>query len=142
MKCKSAEGTLGDLFWRCPMINQFWSNILHAFLRYTRAIFLQTHAKRNILSLWKSDAAPRFKAWLSEVTSLLQIERIQHNVSLSSVTFDKMWQPFSLYLSRTLCPCKFLIYSWFSLCNKVRINSKISFFFFFFFFVSYYFIYL
>ena len=57
-------------------------------------------AKRNILTQWKSGEAPSFKAWLSELTSLLHMERIRYNVSLSSATFDKMWQPFLLYLSR------------------------------------------
>lgn len=127
-KCKSAEGTLGHLFWFCPKLNQFWSDIfkcfsevyncnispdpLTAILGGSRHLSMLTNlhrktiqygmviAKRNILSHWKSDEAPSFKAWLSEITNLLHMERIRHNVSLSSATFDRMWQPFLLHLSR------------------------------------------
>ena len=127
-KCKSAEGTLGHLFWFCPKLNQFWSDIfkcfsevyncnispdpLTAILGGSRHLSMLTNlhrktiqygmviAKRNILSHWKGDEAPSFKAWLSEIANLLHMERIRHNVSLSSATFDRMWQPFLLHLSR------------------------------------------
>lgn len=56
-------------------------------------------AKRNILTLWKNDDVPSFKTWLAEVTSLF-MERVRHNLSLTSATFDKMWQPLLTYLSR------------------------------------------
>ena len=127
-KCQSAEGTLGHLFWFCPKLNQFWSDIFKCFSEvyecnispdpFTAILGGSQHlsmltnehrrtiqygmviAKRNILTLWKSGEAPSFKAWLSETTSLLHMERIRHNVSLSSAAFDKIWQPFFLYLSR------------------------------------------
>lgn len=57
-------------------------------------------AKRNILTNWKNEEAPSFRTWLTEITSLLHMERIRHNISLSSATFDKMWQPFLSYVLR------------------------------------------
>ncbi|KAM4567025.1 extracellular calcium-sensing receptor-like [Odontesthes bonariensis] len=59
-------------------------------------------AKRNILTLWKSDEAPSFKAWLSEITSLLHMERFRHNVSLSSATFDKSFSSRALRWMQTM----------------------------------------
>jgi len=50
-------------------------------------------AKRNILTLWKSENVPSFKTWLLEITHLLHLERVRRSVCLSSATFDKMWQP-------------------------------------------------
>lgn len=127
-KCKAEEGTLGHLFWFCPKLYEFWSDIficlstIHgcditpdpytAILGGARCLTTLTHlqqktvqysmviAKRNILTLWKSENVPSFKTWLLEITHLLHLERVRHSVCLSSATFDKMWQPFMLYLSR------------------------------------------
>lgn len=127
-KCKTSEGTLGHLFWACPKLYTFWSDIfnclseIHGYdippdpytailggARYLPSLTLLQQrtvqfgmviAKRNILVLWKSEDVPSFKTWLAEVTSLLHLERIRYAESLSSETFDKMWEPFLTYLSR------------------------------------------
>lgn len=125
-KCKSAEGTLGHLFWSCPKLNKFWSDIFKCFsdvyscdltpdsytaiLGETKHHLVLSHyerktiqygmviAKRNILTLWKGEEVPVFGTWLAEMTNLLYMEKIRYTVSLKSATFDRMWQPFESYL--------------------------------------------
>ena len=127
-KCKSAEGNLGHLFWSCPKLNRYWSDISACLSivydcdivldPYTAVFGKTSHlkmlhhlhrktiqygmiiAKRNILTLWKSEDAPSFKIWLAEMSNLLHMEKVRYNVSLNSVTFDKTWHPFLSYLSR------------------------------------------
>ena len=128
-KCKSAEGSLGHLFWSCPKLTNFWSNIFKLFSDVYNCVitpdpycallggvqdlsFLSHYqhkameygmviAKRNILTHWKGGEVPCFKAWLAELTSLLHMERIRYDVSLKPKVFDKMWLPFLNHLSIT-----------------------------------------
>lgn len=126
-KCKAAEGTLCHLFWSCPKLRTFWSDIFRCLSTIhgcditpdpltavlgvshhltTLSRFQQKNvqyciitAKRNILTLSKEDKVPSFQAWLTDITNLLHIERVWHSVNLTSATFDKMWLPFTLYIS-------------------------------------------
>lgn len=116
-KCKSAEGTLGHLFWSCSKLNKFWFDVFDCFSEIYDYSFVPNPAiavlgidqhlnrmsclqcktiqygmivaKRNILSLWKSENTPSFHGWLQEMISLLHIERIRYNISLNSATFKK-----------------------------------------------------
>ena len=129
-KCNSAEGSLGHLFWACPKLTKFWSDILKFFFQMYLTVFSphpeycailggfqdlsslspyqhkaiqygMVIAKRNILSLWKGVEVPSFKTWLAEMTNLLQMEKIRYDVSLKTTVFDRMWQPFLSHLSTT-----------------------------------------
>lgn len=59
---------------------------------------IKWHHKRNILSVekWGWDL---WKSWPAELTNLIHVEEVWHNVPLNSATFDQMWQPFLCRLS-------------------------------------------
>ena len=57
-------------------------------------------AKRLILMLWKSETVPLFKMWLSELTSLLHMEKIRYSLTNNLKQFFKIWQPFLDHLAQ------------------------------------------
>lgn len=123
-RCKMSEGTLSHTFWSCSSIIGFWSKIFDFFSRAYKkpispeprlAMFgcVQTRtipgimrqplelgmmvAKRLILKEWKSPTPPHFNVWLSEMMSLIQMER--HLIrTYSANTLSKMWDPFLSHL--------------------------------------------
>lgn len=126
--CKSAEGSLTHLFWTCPQLYNSWCEILNWFSGIYGCVFkpdpeialfgfsssLQNHslslqrtimygmiiAKRVILNLWKSDTSPQFKTWLTDLTSVLHIEKIRYGMMGSLDKFSNIWQPFLDYLTQ------------------------------------------
>lgn len=121
-RCKSADGTLAHLFWSCPKLYDFWCSVFQWFSDMYNCVFKpdpqvalfgysmfllpqsmrvqhtimygMVIAKRLILMLWKSEAVPLFKTWLSELTSLLHMEKIRYSLSGNRREFYKIWQPF------------------------------------------------
>lgn len=120
-RCKSAEGSLSHLFWTCPKLHNFWCEIFKwfsdvydtefkpdpsiALFGYSLLLLDQSLsventlmygmviAKRLILRLWKSEAAPTFKDWLSELTGVLHLERLRYDLSNRLKIFYRIWQP-------------------------------------------------
>lgn len=127
-RCKSAEGSLAHLFWTCPSLYNFWSEIFKwfsdiyncefkpdpniALFGYSRSLLTQSFsvqntfmygviiAKRLILRLWKSETAPTFKDWLSELTGVLHLERLRYGLLNRLKVFFKIWQPFLDHLAQ------------------------------------------
>ena len=120
-RCKSAEGSLAPLFWKCPNLFTFWSEIFNWFSEtynsefrpdpniglfgYSLSLRNQGHsvqntfmygviiAKRLILRLWKSETVPTFQEWLSELTGVIHIERVRYGLLNKLRVFYKIWQP-------------------------------------------------
>ena len=56
-------------------------------------------ARRRILLSWKSPTPPAFSAWLKDMMSFLQLEKIKFTLRGSSERFKKKWQPFVSYFN-------------------------------------------
>ena len=120
-RCKIAEGTLAHHFWDCPNLYNFWclvfqwySTVLNVSLTpdpetalfghsttlenldhnaRTILVYGMVIAKRCILKLWKSDSAPQFDTWLSELMGILHVERLRYDLSGNSQKFLAIWNP-------------------------------------------------
>ena len=118
---------MGHLFWSCPKLYEFWSEIFRFYSKAYSCILAPdpaiavfgwsdslrgfSHqikkavqygmviAKKIILCLWKKASKPLFKSWLSELSSTLHLERLRHNFSDSIAGFESTWEPFFNYLS-------------------------------------------
>lgn len=97
-KCHSAEGTLGHLFWSCPKLHNFWSDIFKFFSAvYSSDITLDP----NIVILGGTYYYFNpLATWLVKMSVPLHMERIRYNVFLSSAAFDNAWQLFLSYISK------------------------------------------
>lgn len=56
-------------------------------------------AKKNILTLWKTDTVPQFNMWLSEIANVLHTEKIRYTVEDKLDRFAEIWQPFLEHLA-------------------------------------------
>lgn len=120
-KCEFAEGSLGHLFWGCPKLGEFWSEVFQflsevyacelpldpatailgwsaSLLRLNNAIRLPIQyglmiAKKSILCMWKKNSKPLFKFWLSELSSTLHVERLRYTISGNIEKFEASWRP-------------------------------------------------
>ena len=121
-RCKYAEGSLTHLFWTCPKLYNFWSNIFKWFsdmyscvfepdpmialfgvsasLLKHRVLYGMVIAKKIILKIWKSDTVPQFKIWLSELIGILHIEKVQYGMMDNLNKFSDIWQPFLAHLDK------------------------------------------
>ena len=127
-RCKAADGSLTHLFWTCPKLYVFWCGIFKWFSEMYNCVFKPEPevalfgyslsllpqsipvqhtimygmliAKRLILMLWKSETVPLFKTWLSELTSLLHMEKIRYSLTNNLKQFYKIWQPFLDHLAQ------------------------------------------
>lgn len=127
-RCKSAEGSLTHIFWTCPKLNNFWCSIFKWFSDMYSCIFepdpmialfgvspsLLNHrvsmqstimygmvvAKKMILKLWKSDTAPHFRIWLSELIGILHMEKVRYGMMDNLNKFSDIWEPFLAHLDK------------------------------------------
>lgn len=127
-RCKAAEGSLSHLFWTCPRLYTFWCEIFNWFSGMYGCVFEpdpemalfgyssflsdqspsvqctiiygMVIAKKMILNLWKSDTVPLFKTWLTELTSVLHMEKIRYSLMGNLAKYFSIWQPFIDYLAQ------------------------------------------
>lgn len=127
-RCSAADGTLGYLFWSCPMLTKFWVDIFSLYsVVYNRQMvpdsllvilgcsndslslphtlqqalmFGMIIAKRVILKEWKSAAPPCFKRWLNDMVSCLYLEEVRFSLSTSQDKFEKIWGPYISYINK------------------------------------------
>lgn len=125
IRCRQAPATLAHMFWSCPNLNMFWSDIFKTFTYICKkpiipdpltAVFGVVHfnvgvskgqsqliafstllARRLILTNWKSPSPPTHSRWVSDVMSFLQLEKIRTIVHNSADKFQDIWQPFLDY---------------------------------------------
>ena len=128
-RCGGAEGSLSHLFWYCPVLDNFWSDIFNWFSKQYRvsiqpdcnlAIFgssegtttLPSHckqvlktgmvaAKKLILLNWKSPSSPCFKRWLNEMVCVSRMEQIRLSRGDAPNYCEKVWKPFLALLDET-----------------------------------------
>lgn len=126
--CKSAEGSLAHLFWTCPKLYNFWCEVFKWFSEIYDCVFKPDPeitlfgysisllnpslsvqntimygmiiAKKLILRLWKSETVPHFKTWLTELTSVLHMEKIRYGMMDNLNKFYNTWQPFLDHLAQ------------------------------------------
>lgn len=122
LRCHQGLATLGHMFWSCPSLTSFWTQIFDAFthmcgshipLDPVTAVFgvigdhvkistSQTYAiafgsllaRRLILRQWKSANSPSFLCWVKEVLASLPLEKLRYSRGRSSSRFHKTWSPF------------------------------------------------
>lgn len=73
-----------------PMIALFGvspSLLKHRVLVQSTIMYGMVIAKKMILKLWKSDTVPQFKIWLSEVISILHMEKVRYDMMDNFNTF-------------------------------------------------------
>jgi len=125
-RCKTEEGSLSHMFWFCHKLFNFWTAIFDFFSKVFQKEVKPDHslailgssvtlntlprsqqrpllmgltlAKKSILLNWKSSDSPSFKAWLSELIHVIQLERIRSLESKSHRQFQTVWQPFVDFL--------------------------------------------
>lgn len=124
--CKNQEGTLTHQFRTCPKLHSFWTSLfdffskafvklwepdpLVAILGATGDMTLNSGrdkwpvflgsvlAKKLILQMWKSEAAPTFEMWLRELGEILHVEKLRFKIAGRKKAFDKAWGPVLEYL--------------------------------------------
>lgn len=125
-RCGTAEGSLSHLFWHCPVLSNFWSDIFNCLSKQCQinippdcnlAIFgcsdntraLPSHqkqilragmvaVKKRILLNWKSPLSTCIKRRLNEMLSIAKMEQICFNKGNSQNYFLKVWKPFLILL--------------------------------------------
>lgn len=55
-------------------------------------------AKKLILQMWKSEAAPTFEMWLRELGEILHVEKLRFKIAGRKKAFDKAWGPVLEYV--------------------------------------------
>ena len=124
-RCNVSEGTLSHAFWSCSSLTNFWSKIFDWYSKAYKSplqpepglvIFGCTQtmrtvpaamrqplelglivAKRLILKEWKSPHPPSFQLWVTDMLSLIQMEKL---CTGSTKTFTSLWNPFLVYLEK------------------------------------------
>lgn len=127
-KCNVGDGTLGHLFFLCPILQIFWSEIFKLYSTvYNKVLkpdiltvilgcsdqtllcskslqqaimFGMTIAKRVILREWKASTPPSYSRWLNEVMSCLYLEEIRYKLTDNHDKFTKIWGPFISHIKK------------------------------------------
>ena len=118
-RCRSVNGDLIHMFWKCTHLNSFWKNIykytseilqkdilpdprisvlgdvemLKEFCKDERKsiLLITTAAKKCILTKWKDNQPPTLKQWWRELLSYSTSEKIMYNVKGKPMKFDRVW---------------------------------------------------
>lgn len=124
-RCSYSPANLVHTFWACPQMNCYWKSVFKILsevlkteiqpcpliaifgvpnenLAVTRIqsdiiAFMSLLARRRILLHWKSPIPPTAAAWLKDVMSFLQLEKIKFTLRGSIQRFYSQWQPFLTY---------------------------------------------
>lgn len=120
------------MFWSCPSLNTFWSNIFNAYsimfkniitpnplcalFRCTpeihglkdkaEAVIALTSliARRLILLSWKKNSPPNFPRWIRDTMFFLTLEKIRYTLKGSLQKFESTWTPFLEYYKNLQIP--------------------------------------
>ena len=126
-RCKGQPANHIHMFWSCPAITTFWSEIFQAFTKIFDkkvnpnpliAIFGVTPptcslssnaqdviafttliARRCILFNWKQQFPPSFAKWIKETLFFLKLEKIRFTLNKTIQLFSKTWSPFINYFT-------------------------------------------
>ena len=124
-KCKIFKGTLVHLLWDCEYIKQFWKSIhdviqqitgktfdmstsLYLLNLYPEGVFdnamqsllsiVMSSARKCILSKWSLTQAPTLDMWLTQITSIISLEKLTFELNGKPDMYWKIWSPLHSYL--------------------------------------------
>lgn len=121
-KCHIAEGSLAHLSWFCPKLHNFCSAIFEQLSKAYSSVIQPNHDlailgcsaetsdllhdtqvalhlgmvvdKKLILLAWKSSTPPTFAHWLSEMLSVIRMERLRLHKPNKQNRFGRIWGSF------------------------------------------------
>lgn len=122
-RCEKEPGTLIHIWWQCPALENFWTEVrdiirqitetqinldaacclLHIsnfpYKRYKKSltIHLLNAAKALIPTRWKNTQAPSIKEWLRKVSEICRMEDFLAQTSDSIERYHKIWTPWLLF---------------------------------------------
>lgn len=126
-KCKTHKGTFIHLFWSCDRIQVFWKGV-HSVIQEvigkqfapSSSFYLLNHspdkqfdadtrallstllylAKKCILLRWSAPQIPTVDMWISQISTLLPLEKLTHELNHKLDKFWKLWKPLHTFLQR------------------------------------------
>lgn len=125
-RCHQAPATHSHMFWSCPSLHGFWSEIFETISnsidipieptaltalfgvtptelvlpRYKADLiaFTTLLARRLVLLKWKHPTSPSHSVWLRDILYFIKMEKIRCVIRGSASRFDKTWGPFLNYI--------------------------------------------
>lgn len=124
-KCKSHKRPFFNLFWSCDHIQTFWNGVHSVIqevtgkqfvltpsfylLSHTQDTFIETDnkslliflfflAKKCILLRWSTTQVPTVVIWLTQISSLIPLEKLTHDLNHKSYMFWSIWEPLCFFL--------------------------------------------
>ena len=128
-RCKQSPADHVHMFWSCPRLTNFWSNIFQTLkqalntnlepnpltalfglpLPKNRPVstqrvmaFTTLLARRAILLKWKHISPPTHNSWIREILQCLKLEKLRFSQKGSLTAFHKTWDPLLAYISNSL----------------------------------------
>ena len=127
-KCKTHKGTFIHVFWSCDHIQTFWKGV-HSVIQevtgkqllLTPSFFLLNHdgpdnsldtdtkslliillflAKKCILLRWSTPQVPTVDMWTSQISALIPLEKLTHDLNHTSDKFRRIWEPLHSFLQK------------------------------------------
>ena len=126
-KCRTHKGTFIHLFWACDRIQTFWKEV-HSVVQevigkqftLSPSFYLLNHtldknldtdtkylliilsflAKKCILLRWSAPQVPTVGMWLSQISSLLPLEKLTYDLNHNPDRFWRLWRPLHSFLER------------------------------------------
>lgn len=121
-KCKGDEASLIHMYWSCPSLGKFWSEVfqtlstvlnldlapdpLIALFGIARDVshltpnklrslsFASLLARRAVLLRWRDVSPPTHSQWLGDIMSCMCLEKIRYSIHNSYKKFLNVWGPF------------------------------------------------
>ncbi len=131
-RCKQAPADHVHMFWSCPRLVTFWSNVFDTLgkalnvelspnpltavfgvLPYTTysspiaqvVAFTTLLARRNILLKWRCATSPTHNRWIQDIFCFyIKLEKLRFILQGSLKTFSSTWDPFLNFIKSLLCP--------------------------------------
>lgn len=128
-KCCQSPANLIHMFWLCPSLYNYWTNIFETVLfiiveriepnsltalfgicpsvpslstlKQDAIAFVTLLARRLILLNWKSKMPPSHSRWLSDVLYFIKLEKIRFSLKKCSNKFWKLWGPLFQYIKES-----------------------------------------
>lgn len=131
-RCKGQPANHTHMFWSCPTLTTFWSDIFNTFTKiYGETVnpnpltaifgisppscplsrnardviaFTTLIARRSILLNWKQQSPPNFTRWIRETMYFLKLEKIRFTLKRTTQLFLETWRPFLDYFTDLQIP--------------------------------------
>ena len=125
IRCRQDPASLSHMFWFCPKLDLFWTNIFGTFSYMCNKVispnpltalfgvvpqetpiprhqaeaiaFSTLLARRLILLSWKKVMPPSHRRWVEDVMSHLKLEQLKYTARGTTHRYYKVWQPFLSY---------------------------------------------